>query len=505
MSSEVEWDIQVFAVYSRIFVILLQIVFNAVIPDHDAKVFSPPPALKSRTSLDHAVEFLLGGFRRWDGVYFIHIAEYGYTYENTVAFFPLFPSVVGKLTEVISIFSDPYLVRRNVALVIAVTVNFFLFVKTAKVLYHLGVFVLKDRNLAYKSAMLFCVNSGSIFFSATYSEAIYTFILFNGMLYASRGKHLIASTLFGLAAAARSNGVVALGFVAHAVGQSVLKDIYVTYHSKISGIARDFRLVTIVIKEFIQSMFYLFLCLLPIAVYQYYIYDLFCVSQAPASASHIVEYGRSQNYVILGDEPSEWCNYSLPLSYNYIQSKHWDVGFFNYYQFKQIPNFILAAPIIFLSVSACACYYRLNKHLCLRLGFLFDVDLKKTDKRDDVIGYPSTRLFPFIVHLLALTVFGCLFIHIQILTRLLCSSSPVIYWYAAHCTRRKLHPESNHSKAEERKYLTASEALSHRNNVVLDDIYCWKDLNINSKLIYTYFFSYLVIGTVAFSNFLPWT
>ena len=388
--------------------------FNAVIPDHDAKVFNPPSLLKNRTFIDSAIEYLLGGFRRWDGIYFIHIAEYSYTYENTIAFFPLFPFIVGKLTELIALFSDPYILRRNVALTVAVVVNFIIFVKTAKIFYHLGVFVLKDKNLAYKAAILFCINPASIFFSATYSEAMYTYILFSGMLYACRGQHLIASTLFGLSSAARSNGVVALGFVAHAVGKSLLKNISFTYYSKISGIAKYFRFAIIFVEAFVPSMFYTFLCLLPFALYQYYIYDLFCVSQTPPLASHIVEYGHSQNYLIVGDQPSEWCNNSVPLSYSYIQNKHWDVGFLNYYQFKQIPNFILAAPIIFLSVSACACYYRLNRQLCLTLGFLSDVDVKKTDKPDNVIGYASARLFPFIGHLLVLTAFGCFFIHIQV-------------------------------------------------------------------------------------------
>ncbi|KAI8434173.1 hypothetical protein MSG28_012289, partial [Choristoneura fumiferana] len=87
-----------FAFSTRVMVLVLQAVTNFIIPDHVANVFvSPEDANLRRTWGDAAVDTLLGGLKRWDAQYFIHIAQYGYTYENCLAFFPFFPLVSTRL------------------------------------------------------------------------------------------------------------------------------------------------------------------------------------------------------------------------------------------------------------------------------------------------------------------------------------------------------------------------------------------------------------------------
>ena len=52
-----------------------QVIFNTIIPDHNAGVFNPPSSTNtnSGTSLDGLIQVLYGGLGRWDAVYFTHI------------------------------------------------------------------------------------------------------------------------------------------------------------------------------------------------------------------------------------------------------------------------------------------------------------------------------------------------------------------------------------------------------------------------------------------------
>lgn len=59
--------------------------------DHQPDIFDPPATELDKSIMDQMVELFFGGLRRWDSIYFLHVAEHGYTYENTLAFFPGFP------------------------------------------------------------------------------------------------------------------------------------------------------------------------------------------------------------------------------------------------------------------------------------------------------------------------------------------------------------------------------------------------------------------------------
>lgn len=187
---------------------------NFLIPDHHADAFTSPEDPNLHVSLgDRAVKVLLGGLVRWDAQYFVHIAQYGYTHENTLAFFPLYPLIVRFVAIILGVPMRFFCNHYSVLLVSAVLVNFCLFVKTAVVFHKLSEVVLKSEVLAYRAALLFCINPASIFFSAPYSEGLFAFVTFSALLCNETRSTSLAALLFGLASATRSNGLVNVGFI----------------------------------------------------------------------------------------------------------------------------------------------------------------------------------------------------------------------------------------------------------------------------------------------------
>ena len=77
---------------------------------------------------------------RWDGQYFLHIADNGYTYENTLAFFPVYPSCVRILALGIHWLQKDYSLMHFISTlkVSAILINVAAFVFAAVVLYDLS-------------------------------------------------------------------------------------------------------------------------------------------------------------------------------------------------------------------------------------------------------------------------------------------------------------------------------------------------------------------------------
>lgn len=488
MSYSLEEKIRRFAIFSRIIIILLQFVSNFLIPDHDAGVFQKPldPNI-TETKLDRIVGGALGGFSRWDAQYFLHVAEYGYTYENTLAFFPAFPFIIRQVTYFILYIVNNLLgsflpcrdiiSMHNALLLVAVVINNCVFVKTSLTLYKLSLAVLKDEKLSYISAILFCVNPASIFFSAAYSESFYCFFVFFGLLNIETKNSILNYILIGLSGVTRSNGLINTGFIAYKYMKlKVNKNLNFFFN--------------------IIFSFGLFLSILPFLLYQGYCCAKYCIPNKVALPNFIFSHGIENCYVFPGSN-SSWCSWNIPFAYSYVQDHYWNVGFLKYYQFKQIPNFILAAPIVYIVFNGVYKFVKTYKNLIFYLGFI----------DGNAPGELPLRVFPYVAHCFALTVFSVLMIHVQVATRLLASSSPVVYWFCAS----KLSPAFKDTV--EREVLGK---LTKKSNGQFYESYSnrkskWKtfilteSFNGYSLFIKYYFLSYFVVGTVLFSNYLPWT
>ncbi|CAN6445178.1 unnamed protein product [Victoria cruziana] len=194
-----------------------------------------------------------------------------------------------------------------------------------------------------------------------------------------------------------------------------------------------------------------------------------------------------------------------------------DVGFLRYFQLKQLPNFLFASPTLMLAVRSIIEYTDSDPKFVFSLGFLATC-VQKSDitcyspgiDRSDIIKYcsllstPKEKLYrrgehnkhdnavertsdsylqeskccsmaprhnyilvlPFVLHLTFLVVVAFFIMHVQVATRFL-SSSPPIYWFISH--------------------LSAGASLR------------W------SRSICVYFISYILLGSLLFSNFYPFT
>lgn len=486
-----------FAVTSRASIIALQFIFNRILPDHDAGVFVSPLARVEEASIyDDAVDYLFGGLCRWDAQYFLHVARYGYTYENTLAFPPLYPMAVRYLSIIFSTIFFA-LNQRSTTILAALLINFLCFVKSAAIFYELSRTVLKDSRLAYRAAVLYCVNPASIFFSAFYTESMFACLSFHVMLAYSVNNPYIYLPI-GLSTLVRSNGLINIGFPVYSWVKSSLEYLLPRVSKKYENHRGEspppYRCTTM-LRSFVWLMNIVFLSLTPYVLLQLYNYSLFCLDKEMDMPDLVLNYGLKNGLLITGTENPPWCESSVPISYSYVQKKYWDVGFLSYYTFKQIPNFVLAFPILYVMLSRSLEY--LNEHRVELFTLGSFSSLATTREKFAAKKYPSD-MFVFVIHGLFLTIFCIFFVHIQVSTRLLCSASPLLYWYCA----LEMSRESCEKEKENSSDFEHPENLSSKWRVYLLSQKKYSKYDIAILL---YFLGYLLTGCLMFPNFLPWT
>ncbi|XP_067399417.1 GPI mannosyltransferase 2 isoform X2 [Emydura macquarii macquarii] len=409
---EVIW----FALCCRALTLVLQALFNFLIPDHTADAFSPP-RLSEPSLCDWFLEWLLGGLSHWDAEHFLFIAEHGYLYEHNFAFFPVYPLSVRAVAEVTLWPLQGLLCLRSRLLLSAVLLNALLSVLAAVVLYELGCIVLRCRRMAFLSAILFCLTPANVFMTAAYSESMFAFLVFSAMLQMEKGQSWTSGLLFSLAAGVRSNGVINTGFLIY----SQSKDLALQLQAGAGTIMKPShvwrRLLRLAASVVLMSAGVLF----PFALFQFYAYLRFC--DPDTSPEHTVprpllQLAVDKGYRLAamnGVKPA-WCSQRLPVIYSYIQAVYWNVGFLRYFEPKQVPNFLLAVPVTVLGSWATWVYLTADPQHCLMLGL---VRRKKEGRKGEgsdkpAEGFCCPSVFVYVVHAMALLAFGILCMHVQV-------------------------------------------------------------------------------------------
>ncbi|KAF7242433.1 GPI mannosyltransferase 2 [Varanus komodoensis] len=507
-----------FAVCCRVISLLLQAsvyteaLFNLLIPDHAADAFSPP-RLSKPGSCDRLVEWLLGGLSRWDAEHFLFIAEHGYVYEHNCAFFPLFPLSLRVAAETALWPLQGVLCLRSRLLLSAALLNGLFSVLASSILYELSCAVLQCRRRALLAAILFCLTPANVFMAAAYSESMFAFLVFAAMWQLEKQRHWASMLLFSLASAVRSNGLINAGFLLYFQTKHVAFKLQKSAESRI----KLYRLAQFLnwAASLVVTTAFVFL---PFALFQFYAYLKFCkpsVSLDRTVPKQLLQLAVDKGYRVAAsnDGKAPWCSWDLPVLYTYIQDVYWNVGFLRYFEPKQLPNFLLAAPTILLGSWAAWWYIAANPWHCLTLGLVG----RKTggmqkDSGKPAAGFSSPGVFVYMVHSTALLVFGTFCMHVQVITRFLGSSSPVLYWFSAHLlydNEMLLQTESPSSQHEvlpcEKHSLRSSPNWSRMENPVLALLSNWRQSATLTKGILGYALSYWLLGLVLHCNFFPWT
>ncbi|XP_063274858.1 GPI mannosyltransferase 2 isoform X2 [Prinia subflava] len=252
---------------------------------------------------------------------------------------------------------------------------------------------------------------------------------------------------------------------------------------------------------------------LPFALFQYYAYARFCspgTGPGQDIPEPLLQLARDKGYRVVGmggDKPP-WCSQRFPVVYSYIQDTYWNVGFLRYFELKQIPNFLLALPVTLLVSWAAWTYVSTNPRHCLTLGLERSESEERGKARD---GFCGPAVFVYMVHATALLVFGFFCMHVQVLTRFLGCSSPILYWFSAHLLQEHepLLWSTGTDNPTSGKPLLGKSPSSYgkgtSDNPIVRLLLNWRLITPLSKSILGFFLGYWLLGLILHCNFLPWT
>ena len=367
--------------------------------------------------------------------------------EEAHAFLPLFPLAVQFLTRLLLSLLPMQLLPPTCEALLALSawlLNTVCFAWSALAMYHLTKAYLEPKHAeaklwATRVSVLFIINPANVFFGTAYSEALGSTLVFTACwLFAkfqmAKELDFNSCVLFVLSwwflmmsCWVRSNGIVYAGFLfLYGVGCAS----HALVHSKL--LRGCFALSVL-------GLFGIVLFVGGISTYNY-----IAVQRVCKPLDHIEE--QSQMTLLSSNfESPLWCNEGNRFNmYSYIQRRHWGVGPFRYYEMNQIPNFLLAAPVLALSVYAVTKWIKQSFHRrrSARMSWTGIVFVDWVLNAFSELGAPTQSgqsaeielvggeaLLGHYAVLAASALVVLVLAHVQIGTRLILSTCPAIYWY----------------------------------------------------------------------------
>ncbi len=218
-------------------------------------------------------------------------------------------------------------------------------------------------------------------------------------------------------------------------------------------------------------------------------------------------------YQISSDETgggAMWCRTTIPSVYAHVQSGYWGNGLFRFYEVAQIPNFLLAFPMLVCAFCGTLGYVIVQKRMWwgvsshdsgaplerkLQRFNPSRLSLEAFQRKEPSSGHRSGALMYFnnpfvlihVLHLGILCTICMLGMHVQVITRFL-SACPAIFWFLAVA----LSPPKAIGIVEE-------------NSLYAGIVWLCGGGNGAKRTILSYLLAFNILGPLLFSNFLPWT
>ncbi|KPV74089.1 glycosyltransferase family 76 protein [Rhodotorula graminis WP1] len=378
-------------------------------------------------TLSRPVAWWARPFVRWDSVHFVNIAVEGYKTEQQAAFMPGLPAIMRSGAEALHWLSrrtGP--VQGDEVVLVGLLATTLATTTAALYLHRLTVITFPSRpRHALLTALLFLfAPSRPTLHGVPYTEPFAALFTFGGMLLFAQGEDTLAAAAWAAGSAFRAQGaVLGAGFFGW---RWILRRSFDGRKSNGEAFKR-------LVLNFPRFAFLSLLSASPFLAFQLYVYSLHCPSPTTG-------------------DTRPWCTQGLGLSYGWIQREYWDVGPFHYWTLLQLPNFLLAAPVLALSLSASWSFYTRNARAALysTLPFLpssllpvpvpAPVRPAAEEQRPLTAPAPAHLVEALVPHVhlhTATTLLLVVSAHVQIALRV-CATGPVVWWYAAELVERGL-------------------------------------------------------------------
>ncbi|RAL17531.1 DUF409 domain protein [Aspergillus homomorphus CBS 101889] len=373
--------------------------------------------------IEHLLLTVPRKFVRWDSIYFLHIAQKGYVFEQEWAFGYGYTQALAYLTTVFQHFTG--LGGAVFVAIEAILLSHIAHYLSVLALYKLSVNVFGNdtttqRLICLLSSALHIICPAGAFLSAPYGESLFSFLNITGFyLYSSayldnkKGKRLsgdlksiLSAVLFSAATTVRSNGILSGILFAYDAFLQLRRVV----SQSLSWNACAHLLVAIVSGCIIA---------LGLVLPQYIAHTAYCAEAIPR----------------------QWCQWFVPSIYGWVQSHYWNVGFLRYWSISNLPLFVLAMPM--LAILCRSSFWALD----MAVPFIYPRALSGIDHASSSATTASLLLRlaapQGILALLALTSY-----HVQIINRI-ASGYPLWYWYLVYLVSGnwgQIPPSIQHSR-----------------------------------------------------------